>query len=157
MERLGRGVDGIKIPRMKLGKTIIVLGVIGFGLILFGLLLTPRSGPPRSKIIRCKVNVMMLHAGIINYQNEFGSYPTGDCAQVLKKLFGDNPKKIEFLRPQNTFTNQAGEFLDPWGTPYAINFLSTNSFVISSAGKDKIFGDKDDIIFNSVSHDFVKP
>lgn len=47
--------------------------------------------------------------------------------------------------------------VDAWGTLYAINFLSTNSFVVSSAGKDKKFGDADDIIFNSVSNDFVKP
>ena len=53
--------------------------------------------------------------------------------------------------------NQAGEFLDPWGTPYAINFTSTNSFVISSAGKNKVFGDADDIVFNSISNGFVKP
>jgi type II secretory pathway pseudopilin PulG len=125
--------------------------------LLVAMLLPAETGLPRNKNVRCKVVLRRLQAEINNYQNEFGSYPTGDCAQVLKKLFGDNPKKIEFLRPPNTFTNQIGEFLDPWGTPYAINFLSTNSFVISSAGKDKIFGDKDDIIFNSVSNDFVKP
>jgi hypothetical protein len=75
----------------------------------------------------------------------------------FEKLFGDNPKRIEFLRPQNMSINQAGELLDPWGTPYVINFPSTNSFVVLSAGKDKIFGDADDIIFHSVSNDFVNP
>jgi len=88
---------------------------------------------------------MRLRAEIGIYKYEFGSYPTGDYDQVLKKLFGGDPQKIEFFR------------VDPWGTPYAISFSSTNSFVISSAGKDKIFGDSDDIIFNSVSNDFVKP
>jgi len=86
-----------------------------------------------------------LQAEIKNYQHKFGNYPTGDYDQVLKKLFRDDPRKIEFFR------------VDPWGTPFAINFLSTNSFVISSAGKDKVFGDADDIIFNCVSNDFVKP
>ena len=99
----------------------------------------------------------MLHAEIVNYQNEFGGYPNGNNAQVLKKLFGDNPERIEFLRPKNMSINKAGEFLDPWGTPYIINFLSTNGFIIDSAGRDKIFGDADDIVFNSVSNDFVKP
>jgi hypothetical protein len=142
---------------MKPGKTVIFLVVICLGFILFGLLLAPASGPSRGKNIRCKVDLLMLHAEMVNYQNEFGSYPTGDCAQISKTLFGDNPRKIEFLRPKNMFINQAGEFLDPWGTPYVINFSSANSFVISSAGKDKILGDKDDIIFNSVSNGFVKP
>ena len=49
------------------------------------------------------------------------------------------------------------EMVDPWETPYEIKFLQQTNFVISSAGKDKIFGDADDIIFNSVSNDFVGP
>ena len=142
---------------MNVGKIIVALVVIGIGLILSGLLLTPVSGPPRSEIIRCKLDLTMLHAEIVNYQNEFGGYPNGNNAQVLKKLFGDNPERIEFLRPKNMSINKAGEFLDPWGTPYIINFLSTNGFIIASAGRDKIFGDADDIVFNSVSNDFVKP
>jgi len=49
------------------------------------------------------------------------------------------------------------EMVDPWETPYQIEFFQQTNFVIRSAGKDKIFGDADDIIFNSVSNDFVKP
>ena len=47
--------------------------------------------------------------------------------------------------------------VDPWETPYQIEFSKQTNFIIRSAGKDKIFGDADDIIFNSVSNDFVKP
>src|SRR5450432_3232160 len=131
---------------MKPKKIIVfIFAVIGVGLILWGLLLPAETGPKLNKNTRCRVVLMMsLKAEIGNYKYKFGSYPTGDYAQVLKKLFGDDPT-IEFFR------------VDPWGTPFAINFPSTNSFVISSAGKDKIFGDADDIIFNSVSNDFVKP
>ena len=46
---------------------------------------------------------------------------------------------------------------DPWETPYQIQFFQQTNYIIRSAGKDKIFGDKDDIIFNSASNDFVKP
>ena len=31
------------------------------------------------------------------------------------------------------------------------------NFIIRSAGPNKIFGDDDDIIFNSLPNDFVKP
>jgi len=130
---------------MKLKRIIIIFIVIGVGLILWGLFLPAETGPTLNKNSRCRVNLMRLRAEIGIYKYEFGSYPTGDYDQVLKKLFGGDPQKIEFFR------------VDPWGTPYAISFSSTNSFVISSAGKDKIFGDSDDIIFNSVSNDFVKP
>jgi hypothetical protein len=131
---------------MKLKRIIIILVVIGGGLIVWGLFLPAETGPTLNKNARCRVVLMMrLQAEIKNYQYEFGSYPTGDYDQVLKKLSGDNPQKFEFLR------------VDPWGTPFAVNFLSTNSFVISSAGPNKKFGDADDIIFNSVLNGFVKP
>ncbi len=47
--------------------------------------------------------------------------------------------------------------VDTWGTPYQIEFFQQTNFVISSAGKDKLFGDKDDVIYNTLSNDFVKP
>jgi len=47
--------------------------------------------------------------------------------------------------------------VDPWKTPYQIDFLQPTNFIISSAGKNKIFGDKDDIILNSISNAFAKP
>ena len=47
--------------------------------------------------------------------------------------------------------------VDPWETPYKIDFYQQTNFILRSAGKDKIFGDADDIIFNSVSNNFVKP
>ena len=125
----------------------LIFGLVALAIILLlvAMLLPAETGPTLNKNARCKVILMRLRAEIGNYKYEFGSYPTGDYGQVLKKLFGGDPKKTEFLR------------VDPWGTPYAINYLSTNSFIISSAGKDKIFGDADDIIFNSISNGFVKP
>jgi hypothetical protein len=132
---------------MKLKKPIVIIfAIIGCGLIFWGMFLPAATAPTLKKNVRCRVVLMKrLLAEIKVYQFRFGSYPTGNYDQVLKKLSGDDPQKIESLR------------VDPWGTPFAINFLSTNSFLSSSAGKDKIFGDADDIIFNSASNDFVKP
>jgi hypothetical protein len=128
-------------------KRIIIFSIaVGIGLIFWAMLLPPETGPTLNKNARCRVVLMLrLQTEIKNYQYKFGSYPTGNYDQVLKKLFTDDPKGVEFFRA------------DPWGTPFVIKFPSTNSFVISSAGKDKIFGDADDIIFNSVSNGFVKP
>jgi type II secretory pathway pseudopilin PulG len=105
----------------------------------------PASGPRPSKIGQCRVDLVFFHVEIENYKSEFGSYPTGNYDQVSKKIFENNPKDFESHR------------VDPWRTPFAINFLSTNGFVISSAGPNRKFGDADDIIFNSLSNDFVKP
>jgi hypothetical protein len=54
-------------------------------------------------------------------------------------------------------TNTFGETIDSWQTPFQIKFSEQTNFIICSAGPNKIFGDADDIIFNSVSNDFVKP
>ena len=46
---------------------------------------------------------------------------------------------------------------DYWGTPYRIEIVVQTNYVIRSAGKNRTFGDKDDITFDSVKHGFVKP
>ncbi len=82
--------------------------------------------------------------------------PSGENSNVVRILSGDNQKKIEFLNFRQS-AEHPNEFVDPWQKPYQIQFSQQTNFVIRSAGKDKIFGDADDIIFNSVSNDFVKP
>jgi hypothetical protein len=57
----------------------------------------------------------------------------------------------------NGFTNENGELLDVWQTPYQIEIISQTNFIVHSAGRDQKFGDADDIIFNSASNNFVKP
>jgi len=42
-------------------------------------------------------------------------------------------------------TNSEGELLDGWATPYRIEFIDRSTFVIRSAGKNRVFGDRDDI------------
>jgi hypothetical protein len=54
-------------------------------------------------------------------------------------------------------TNAQGQILDLWKIPYQIEIVARTNFIIRSAGPDKVFGDRDDIVFNSVSNDFVKP
>jgi hypothetical protein len=53
-------------------------------------------------------------------------------------------------------TNHSGAMMDAWQAPYKIELIEQTNFIIRSAGKDKIFGHADDIVFNSASNDFVK-
>ena len=98
-----------------------------------------------------------LANGFEKYKMTYQDYPSGDQVLVCKKLSGDNSQRIVFVSIQTDSINTNGEYLDPWGIPFGFAFPATNSFVISSAGQDKIFGTKDDIIFNSISNGFVKP
>jgi Type II secretion system (T2SS), protein G len=143
---------------MKALKKLLKLIAIAFValIVLFFLSLTfvPRVSGTYPKV---KFEIASLTYALKNYESSNGIYPIGENALILKKLLGDNLQKTVFVHIKASSINTNGEYLDPWGTPYAINFPATNSFVISSAGKNKIFGDPDDIIFNSVSNDFVKP
>ena len=110
---------------------------------------------------RIKIDESQIAGALEMYSNVYGAFPPGNAESIERILSGEdlngkNLKKIQFFIFKRSIEH-SNEMTDPWGTPYAINFLSTNSFVISSAGKNKIFGDADDIVFNSVSHDFVKP
>jgi hypothetical protein len=104
-----------------------------------------------------RIEIRNIASALTTYQAIFDSYPTGDSVLISKALRGDNPKKIMLLEARNNGISIKGELLDPWGTPYKIGIVGKTNFVIRSAGPNKKFDEKDDIIFNSVSNDFVKP
>jgi hypothetical protein len=66
-----------------------------------------------------------LLAEIKVYQFQFGSYPTGNYDQVLKKLSGDDPQKIESLR------------VDPWGRLSPSTFCQQTAFSVLRLVKTK--------------------
>jgi hypothetical protein len=67
------------------------------------------------------------------------------------------------LRNQDQFilnasnTNASGAVIDIWKTPYHIELTGPTNFTIRSAGRNRRFGDKDDIVFGSASNSAVKP
>jgi len=79
--------------------------------------------------------------GLTNINNQF----------ILNSFFAAHNNQFGFN------TNAAGEVVDIWRTPFRIELVGQTNFVIRSAGQNHTFGDKDDIVFNSISNDFVKP
>jgi hypothetical protein len=45
------------------------------------------------------------------------------------------------------YIDPKGHFLDAWGTSYRITFIGPKAVEIRSAGPDKQFGTKDDVVF----------
>lgn len=80
-----------------------------------------------------------------SHKKEFGTYPTGDNSTIFRALRGTNPKKMMFLDVPPRSISADGAFVDPWITPYEIKVISTNRLSIRSAGKNKRFGDADDV------------
>jgi hypothetical protein len=119
----------------------------------------------------CLIAEMLLPAGnfttkakIVNTRSEEAKITSALKERTMKN---DAPTNIDVdfiyhaLFGTNSYsshrTNTQGEILDLWQMPYQIEIVARTNFVVRSAGPDNKFGDADDIIFNSVSNDFVKP
>ena len=73
-----------------------------------------------------------------------------DDASLAREVFGTNALPSGRL-------NSGGEIMDYWKTPFRIEFAGQTNFIIRSAGPNRKFGDKDDIVFNGVTNDSVSP
>jgi hypothetical protein len=124
-------------------KTVVIgcvtLASIGLAILLLPALTSGRCPP----MPPAKVDMVCLRAALQQYHAEYGIWPTGNSSQILTALRGENPRKTCFFTPRSI--NSSGEFIDPWGTPYYIEFASTNRIFLRCAGRNKTFGDKDDI------------
>ncbi len=81
------------------------------------------------------------------YRTKYGKYPEGGNANIIKALKADGKsyKHFEAIR-----TNQNGEALDPWRTPYGI-FTAPHGIIFRSAGKNKIM--EDDLLLKGYGDD----
>jgi type II secretory pathway pseudopilin PulG len=82
------------------------------------------------------------------YHTEYGSFPTGSPVQIAASLSGQNPRHIVFITMRSKSIDSSGQFIDPWGRPYAIAITGQTNVVVKSAGKDEVFGTTDDIEAN---------
>ena len=143
-------------------EIIIVAGLVSFLLVCIGFLLLPSlayCGPSKRFITLRRAEE--LYSGLETYKNNFGNFPVGDNATIMKMLCRDNPKGKQLFhftdRSRAHAKDWRGQCVDGWGTAFQIDFSPTNNLVILSAGIDKAFGSKDDLIFNGSTNDFVKP
>src|SRR5450432_4074827 len=133
-----------------------------FGFILFALLLPDFLPEPSAKkkaiVIFTRFETKEIGTALKQYFTETGNLTNIDKNFVIHavletKTLGTNESVNSLYHSERT--NSQGEILDSWQTPYKIEFLEQTNFIVHSAGPNKIFGDADDIIFNSVSNDFV--
>ena len=127
---------------MNLTKTILICVLVGLIIILALPILIPRWGQRGRVEPLVKIEMRNILAALQYYEAEYDQYPPGSSSEILQVLVGNNPKKKAFLNIPERSTNSAGEFVDPWRTPYRIIIESTNRVTIQSAGKNRIFGDK---------------
>jgi hypothetical protein len=97
-----------------------------------------------------KHDVDVLALALEGYAREHGQYPQGTPAQISALLRGEavgeqNQGKLDYVEASAQEMNAAGEFIDPWGTPYGILFSPQAQ--VSSCGPNRIdeSGGGDDI------------
>ena len=105
----------------------------------------------KARMIKTRSDERWMSALLGEQAVKTGGLTNLDRLFVLNSLFATNQNHFWFD------TNTCGEVVDIWQTPYQIELAGRTNFIIRSAGKDRKFGDEDDIVFNSVSNDFVKP
>jgi type II secretory pathway pseudopilin PulG len=75
---------------------------------------------------KAKQDVNIIEIGLRGFAAENGRPPTGRPAQIAALLRGENiggqnPKRLDYVEASLGEMNSAGEFIDPWGTPYRIS------------------------------------
>ncbi len=136
---------------MKRSFGIVLILVVGFALAAFWRRANQAGDIGDGHTIgRSRMELNSIAMALNMYETTFGGFPTGSNGDIFRSLMGTNPKAIAFLEPG--ITNQLGELLDPWNSPYQIQIIANTSYLIRSAGKNRIAGDADDIALRSAGN-----
>lgn len=104
-------------------------------------------GRPLHLDSRVRGEMSAIAVAIHQYREDYNRYPQGSGADVFVLLTGSNvngknPRKNVYL----TWREDRG-FIDPWGTPYELHVSAPGDVRMKSAGKNKKFGDDDDLVW----------
>jgi hypothetical protein len=124
-------------------------------LVLASSFFQPRYGKRPAQNVATRSEIRQLDLLLDEYIKANGTLPAGDNVSIVTALAAMHTNEQVLLPFWKT--NAQGAAVDVWETPLQIQTVGTTNFSIRSAGKNKKFGDKDDIIFNSLSNGFVKP
>ncbi len=81
---------------------------------------------------------------IRQFRDLVGENPIGTNAEIMAAIRGENLKQAKLNPPENQRSNENGELLDRWGTPYFFHQLSRTQMEIRSAGPDRVMWTGDD-------------
>ena len=96
--------------------------------------------PPSVRTQIARTDVRNIRNALRAYHNDYDTYPSGDYAQICRSLFGDNRLKQKYFDIGPKGINEKGEIIDPWGTPYRIDFSPhPDAPRVQSAGKNRVF------------------
>ena len=105
----------------------------------------PETTPPAN--VPAETALRNVERSVRQYGAMFGGNPVGTNPEITSQLGGDNPRHINFIDAQAGMrTDNNGQLIDAWGTPYFFHQLSGTEMEIHSAGPDKIMWTSDDLV-----------
>jgi type II secretory pathway pseudopilin PulG len=141
LEGVKRSSVGLTFPEILIAACTVILALF----IAATMLVRPFSGRDSSPKSQAKNDVVQIATAITSYQTEYGHLPPGANGPVNRALVDiltgndtkANPRKIVFIemnpwKLKRGGTNTAGDFLDPWGSPYFV--ATSESGTIGQAG-----------------------
>ena len=119
------------------------IGLFLLGWAVVGGMLLRKSANDYTARTYTRMEIQQISTALTKFQTEAGALPEGGPPSLFRALAGSNsPHPIFFV---SSHTNASGEALDFWGTPYHLERSDGTNFVVTSAGKNKTFGDADDV------------
>jgi len=107
----------------------------------------PPAGPELAPGLTPMTVMENVRTTFRNYSARFGGNPVGTNQEITRTLNGANPGNTPFLQTEDGLvTNERGELVDNWGTPYFFHQLSRIEIEIHSAGPDRKMWTADDLV-----------
>jgi len=120
-------------------KLLPILGCVFVGILIMPAFLQrpARDEAKEEAVIFQRAKLLEAFAA---YREEFGAYPEGTSAAIIRELRGENARQKVFFESPPESLNEKGELLDPSGHPYRITFDgATGEPLVHSAGKNPFF------------------
>jgi hypothetical protein len=119
----------------------IVIGMVLGGVIVRGydfMTAAPQGRTPDPILLR---QMFHLREALISYHIDYGTFPGGTNAEIVKALGGENADAKMYYDPDLMVLNEREEFVDIWNTPFQIELMPENPAcpIIGSAGENGMF------------------
>ncbi len=116
---------------------LVGLTLVSFAVILSLLLPAAVRATAAARHLLAETDLVTLQGGMEAYRTALGKYPEGTPAQILRALRGEATNSKAFLVVSPRRVNAAGEYTDPWRTPYHIGFDASGKPRVYSFGRNR--------------------
>ena len=149
--------DNVGFFEMRIRPSFIgwLLGVVALIAILAGAFPQHSRAQDKAKAVATLAEMKAIAIACTQTNDGYAVLPLGSNGLLQVALLGGAVKTS--LSNYLDRTNSHGELLDMWRMPLRFEPAGKTNLVIRSAGLNRRFGDKNDLVFNCASNSLVKP